>query len=84
MAWQASRATRHSTNGESLSLADKPPTAPRRDWFVGAMPCEGNPYDGHTLSRALKQVESITGTVARHMRIGINMNLPAISRGMEH
>lgn len=43
--------------GQKVSLA----TTNRRDWFVGAMLCEGNPYDGHTLSRALEQVESITG-----------------------
>jgi IS5 family transposase len=28
-------------------------------WFVGAMALEGNPYDGHTLSDALTQVERI-------------------------
>jgi IS5 family transposase len=28
-------------------------------WFVGAMAFEGNPYDGHTLSDALAQVERI-------------------------
>jgi len=43
--------------GQKVSLA----TTNRRDWFVGAMLCEGNPYDGHTLSRALEQVESVTG-----------------------
>ena len=43
--------------GQKVSLA----TTNRRDWFVGAMLCEGNPYDGHTLSGALAQVESITG-----------------------
>ena len=32
--------------GQKVSLA----TTNRRDWFVGAMLCEGNPYDGHTLS----------------------------------
>ena len=31
--------------GQKVSLA----TTNRRDWFVGAMLCEGNPYDGHTL-----------------------------------
>ncbi len=43
--------------GQKVSLA----TTNRHDWFVGAMLCEANPYDGHTLSRALDQVESITG-----------------------
>jgi transposase, IS5 family len=28
-------------------------------WFVGAMAVHGNPYDGHTLSDALEQVERI-------------------------
>ena len=28
-------------------------------WFVGAMAAHGNPYDGHTLSDALEQVERI-------------------------
>lgn len=28
-------------------------------WFVGAMACHGNPYDGHTLKDAIKQVERI-------------------------
>lgn len=29
-------------------------------WFIGAMAVHGNPYDGHTLSDALEQVERIT------------------------
>jgi transposase, IS5 family len=43
--------------GQKVSLA----TTNRRDWFVGALLCEGNPYDGHTLDQTIKQVESITG-----------------------
>jgi IS5 family transposase len=31
-------------------------------WFVGAMAKHGNPYDGHTLSEALEQVQRITKT----------------------
>jgi len=31
------------------------------DWFVAALLCEDNPYDGHTLSPTLEQVESNTG-----------------------
>ena len=31
----------------------------RGGWFLGAMAVHGNPYDGHTLSRALSQVERI-------------------------
>ena len=29
-------------------------------WFIGAMAVHGNPYDGHTLSEALEQIERIT------------------------
>jgi len=43
--------------GQKVSVA----TTNRRNWFVGARLCEGNPYDGHTLGAALKQFESITG-----------------------
>ena len=32
----------------------------RGGWFVGAMAVHGNPYDGHTLSDTLSQVERIT------------------------
>ena len=28
---------------------------------MGALLCEGNPYDGHTLNKTLEQVEQITG-----------------------
>jgi IS5 family transposase len=31
----------------------------RGGWFVGAMAVHGNPYDGHTLSGALSQIERI-------------------------
>jgi len=43
--------------GQKVAVA----TTNRRDWFVGALLCEGNPYDGHTLNKTLEQVESITG-----------------------
>jgi IS5 family transposase len=33
----------------------------RGGWFVGAMALHGNPYDGHTLSDALAQVQRIAG-----------------------
>jgi IS5 family transposase len=33
----------------------------RGGWFVGAMAIHGNPYDGHTLTDALSQVERIAG-----------------------
>nr|WP_320191501.1 IS5 family transposase [uncultured Desulfobacter sp.] len=35
-------------------------TTSRGCWFVGAMAVHGNPYDGHTLSETLAQVERIT------------------------
>ena len=34
----------------------------RGGWFVGAMARHGNPYDGHTLSDALSQVERIASS----------------------
>jgi len=43
--------------GQKVAVA----TTNRRDWFVGALLCEGNPYDGHTLNATLEQVESISG-----------------------
>ena len=43
--------------GQKVAVA----TTNRRDWFVGAQLCEGNPYDGHTLDKTLAQVERITG-----------------------
>jgi transposase, IS5 family len=43
--------------GQKVALA----TTNRRDWFVGALLCEGNPYDGHTLNTTLQQVEQVTG-----------------------
>jgi IS5 family transposase len=43
--------------GQKVALA----TTNRRDWFVGALLCPGNPYDGHTLKATLQHVESNTG-----------------------
>jgi IS5 family transposase len=34
-------------------------TTSRGGWFVGAKAMHGNPYDGHTLNRAMKQVERL-------------------------
>lgn len=34
-------------------------TTSRGCWFVGALAVHGNPYDGHTLSKTLEQVERI-------------------------
>lgn len=43
--------------GVKVSVA----TTSKGGWHVGAMSCPGNPYDGHTLSGALDQVQRITG-----------------------
>jgi IS5 family transposase len=43
--------------GQKVAVA----TTNRSDWFVAAMLCQGNPYDGHTLDATLEQVESNTG-----------------------
>jgi IS5 family transposase len=45
--------------GQKVSVA----TTNRGNWFVGALLCKGNPYDGHTLNAALNQVHSLTGTL---------------------
>jgi len=42
--------------GQKVAVA----TTNRRDWFVAALLCEGNPYDGHTLAKTLQQVERMT------------------------
>jgi transposase, IS5 family len=36
-------------------------TTARENWVVGALALNGNPYDGHTLRRALAQVQRLTG-----------------------
>lgn len=46
--------------GQKVAVATTNPQG-RRDWFVAAHLCEGNPYDGHTLKKTLEQVQSITG-----------------------
>jgi IS5 family transposase len=33
----------------------------KHNWGVGLQALQGNPYDGHTLSNALRQVETLTG-----------------------
>lgn len=40
-------------------------TTNRRNWFVAALVVEGNPYDGHTLSRTIARVEHNTGVPIR-------------------
>lgn len=41
--------------GSKVSVA----TTSRGSWFVGALTFHGNPYDGHTLSKTLRQVTAI-------------------------
>ena len=41
-------------------------TASRTNWVLGAMAIPGNPYDGDTLSKALKQAEEICGVKPQH------------------
>jgi hypothetical protein len=36
-------------------------TTSKNNWIVGAYALHGNPYDGHTLSGAIRQVERLTG-----------------------
>jgi IS5 family transposase len=36
-------------------------TTSKNNWIVGTLALHGNPYDGHTLSGAIQQVERITG-----------------------
>jgi len=43
--------------GQKISVA----TSNRGNWILGVRLCEGNPYDGHTLTAALADVESNTG-----------------------
>jgi IS5 family transposase len=43
--------------GQKVSVA----TTNRDNWIVGVNLCAGNPYDGHTLDRALATVELTTG-----------------------
>lgn len=37
-------------------------TTSKGGWFIGAKSFDGNPYDGHTLDQALKQVENLVRT----------------------
>lgn len=43
--------------GQKVSVA----TTNRANWIVGIDLCKGNPYDGHTLAKALATVEKTTG-----------------------
>jgi IS5 family transposase len=43
--------------GQKVSVA----TTNRGNWIVGVRLCEGNPYDGHTLAKAIAGVQQTTG-----------------------
>lgn len=43
--------------GQKVSVA----TTNRNNWIVGVRLCEGNPYDGHTLAKAIAGVQQTTG-----------------------
>ena len=43
--------------GQKVSVA----TTNRDNWIVGVDLCEGNPYDGHTLAKAITTAEKTTG-----------------------
>ena len=43
--------------GQKVSIS----TTNRGNWIVGVDLCQGNPYDGHTLSQAITTTEKITG-----------------------
>ncbi len=48
--------------GQKIAVA----TTNRHNWIVGIRVCEGNPYDGHTLSDTLDTVRSTTGRRVNH------------------
>lgn len=48
--------------GQKIAVA----TTNRQNWIVGIRLCEGNPYDGHTLSATLDTVRSTTGRCVNH------------------
>jgi IS5 family transposase len=39
----------------------------KNNWIIGAQAFHGNPYDGHTLDRSLKQSERLTGRTCREV-----------------
>ena len=43
--------------GNKVSLA----VTSKQSWVIGALSLEGNPYDGHTLSKQIEQVRGIVG-----------------------
>ncbi len=44
-------------------------TTSKSNWTVGAHALDGNPYDGHTLSGAIGQVERLTGHSPRDVMV---------------
>lgn len=48
--------------GQKVSVA----TSNRGNWIVGVDLCQRNPYDGHTLAKALVTVEQTTGVKVTH------------------
>ena len=51
--------------GNKVSVA----VSSRGGWFVGARSFTGNPYDGHTLSAQMKQVEDLIGNKVREAHV---------------
>ncbi|MDL5052851.1 hypothetical protein QQ056_04645 [Oscillatoria laete-virens NRMC-F 0139] len=49
--------------------------------IVGALSFRGNPYDGHTLEPTLNQIQSITGSKARHGHCGSRLPRPLTNPG---
>ncbi len=41
----------------------------RSNWFVGVQAPHGNPFDGHTLSGAIEQMEKLTNAVPKHIMV---------------
>ena len=44
-------------------------TTSKSNWIVGAQALHGNPYDGHTLSGAIEQVERLTGHTPKDVMV---------------
>ena len=44
-------------------------TTSKNNWIVGAQALHGNPYDGHTLSGAIRQVERLTGQTPQDVMV---------------
>jgi transposase, IS5 family len=44
-------------------------TTSKTNWILGAQALHGNPYDGHTLSSAIEQVERLSGQTPRDVMV---------------